>query len=107
MNSREIAQTILEQIKYLDHMALMAWGSKHLIALSSEDRPNGKRQIGGLQMTVNGMKFRGQVLIRLMANDTYTIECGTLFKTNWKMKHQLEDVYCEQLVEIIDSLIER
>lgn len=58
----------------------------------------------GLLMRVNGNHFNGYVLITLSPMDTYTVH---LIKTNGKVVETIEDVYCDQLQEIIDNKIER
>lgn len=62
MESKQIATTIIEQIKCTDRAALMAWGARQFIALNEEARGE-KLQLGGLQMTVSGLKFKGKVLV--------------------------------------------
>ena len=106
MTKLEIASTIVEQIKCADRMALMAWGASQMIALG-EHMINDRAQVGGLQMNVRGLKFVGKVLIRLMGNDTYTVEIGRVRKAQWISKGIIEDVHCEELMSTIDGLIER
>lgn len=113
MDSMQIAKTILEQIKFSDRSALMAWGAKQYLALGEEKRGE-RMQLGGVQFSVNGLKFKGKVLVRLMANDTYVVEIGTI-NTNprskefgvWKVKAEVKEVYCDTLMQTIDGLIER
>ena len=88
-----IAKIIIDQILCLDKSALMAWGAHDYIICDSDDN-----QEGGIIFTVNGLKFKGQVEIRLQWNDTYTIR----FLQNEKEIKKSETVYCDQLVEIID-----
>ena len=113
MNAKSIAQTILDQIKATDRAALMAWGAKNLVALE-EKKIEEKVQVGGLQMDVSGLKFKGKVIVRLMASDTYTIEIGkvNMRRTSqnfgmWTSAGIIEDIYCEELMSAIDSMIER
>lgn len=88
-----VAKIILEQIICIDKVAMMAWGSSDYIICDSDDE-----QEGGIIFTVNGLKFKGQVEIRLQWNDTYTIR---FLKGDEEIK-KVETVYCDQLVEIID-----
>ena len=54
----EIARTIIEQIKFGDKFALMAWGAKFFSVI------NESREFqGGLEMTVNGLKHKGWVRV--------------------------------------------
>ena len=124
MTNRQIAETIIGQIRATDRSALMAWGAKKFVALQEERLQfpgNGimeeKFQLGGLQFDMNGAKIRGRVLVRLMANDTYTVEVGKVSRTKnkelgcfvptWKSLALIEDVYCDNLMEVIDHTLER
>ena len=97
MTDMTIATTILSQIKALDHMALFAWGFKNGVGLDD-----------GLQFDVNGIKFRGKVIIKLNAMDLYDITFGRMNRKTleFDVKHTAEGVYCDQLVEILDHYIE-
>jgi hypothetical protein len=113
MNSKQIAETILEQIKATDRAALMAWGAKNLCALETKQIAD-QVQLGGLRMSVNGLKFKGTVIVRLMASDTYTIEIGKVNMSKksinfgeWICKGKMEEIYCEELMNAIDAMIER
>ncbi len=92
-----IASTIYGQIHALDGMAWYAWGSKNPVAL--ED---------GLQFDVNGLVFKGKVIIKLNAMDLYDITFGRMDRKTFEfnVKHNAEGVYCDQLVEILDHYIE-
>lgn len=92
-----IARTIISQIKALDHMALFAWGFKNGVGL--ED---------GVQFDVNGLKFKGKVIIKLNGMDLYDITFGRMNRKTFEfdVKHTAEGVYCDQLVEILDHYIE-
>jgi hypothetical protein len=108
MNNVQIAQTILEQIKASDKMALWAWGAKKFVALDTgRAELGGDTQLGGVKFSVNGLKYNGTVMVRLMANDTYTVEIGRPYKGQFKVKSKLEGVYCDMLADIIDGLVER
>ncbi len=97
MTDMTIARTILEQIKTLDHMALFAWGFKNGVGLDD-----------GIQFDVNGLKFKGKVIIKLTAMDDYTITFGKVnLKTfEFDVKETAKGVYCDQLVVILDHYIE-
>ena len=108
-NGTAVANTILKQIKALDKMALMAWGAKNLMAGSSGFEINGKHYGPGLQMDVRGPKHKGRIIISLNhSTDTYdifalTIRMGT--QVSFKVKAHESDVYAEDLVRILDSII--
>ncbi len=107
MTNLEIAQTILSQIRATDPMALWAWGAKDFMALNGSDNGASKACLGGIQFRVSGMKHKGLVLVNLMADDTYTVVIGKTWKGEWKVKSTTDDVYCDNLMTIIDGLIER
>jgi hypothetical protein len=92
----EIAQTIREQINYADKWALMAYGSKNYIALRES-----KEYQGGLQFSVNGFHHKGIVRIQLKWIDTYTI---SFLNKKSKIVKEVEDVYCDMLVDILDYI---
>lgn len=106
MTNLEIANTILGQIRATDRMALWAWGAKDFMALNGSDEAS-KVSLGGVQFKVSGMKHKGIVKVNLMANDTYTVVIGSVRKGEWKVKSSTDDVYCDNLMEVIDGLIER
>ena len=92
----EIAKTILEQIKYGDKWALMAYGAKNYIAL-----PESAEYQGGLQFQVNGLKHKGTVRVQLKWIDTYTI---TFINKKGDAVKVVEDVYCDTLVDVLDYI---
>lgn len=92
----EIARTIIEQIKYADKWALMAYGSRNFVAL-----PESKEYQGGIQFQVNGFHFKGIVKIQLKWIDTYTI---TFVSKRGEVVKEVEDVFCDMLIEILDFI---
>jgi hypothetical protein len=90
----EIAQIILEQIKYADRSALMAWGAKNFSAISES-----KEFEGGLCFQVNGLVHKGWVKICLRWVDDYTI---TFINKNREVVKTFEGAYCDMLVPVID-----
>lgn len=101
---KNVGLIILEQLKYRP-LDLMAWGSTSFQYFSDKhftDTPH----LGGLLFTVNGLKFKGQVMIRLAPNDTYIVEIGQLVKGEWEAKIQKDEVYVDELHSIIDDLVE-
>ena len=92
----EIARTILEQIKYGDKWALMAYGATNFIALQET-----KDFQGGVKFKVNGLKHKGTVMVQLKWIDTYTI---TFVNNNGVVVKEVEDVYCDTLVDVLDYI---
>jgi hypothetical protein len=94
-----IANTIREQIFVTDPMALWAWGATNFTSLHNDGVI-----LGGLGFKVRGAKFKGIVKVKLMPSDTYNVELETL---KGVVKKIITDVYCDQLMTIIDREIER
>ncbi|MDB0011509.1 hypothetical protein N9E20_01725 [Crocinitomicaceae bacterium] len=94
--SIQIAQTILNQIKFQDRSALMAWGAKSFCSLSEN-----KKRVGGLSFQVNGLTHKGWVTIELDWLDTYTV---IFTNKNREVVKSNDGVYCDMLVEVIDFI---
>jgi hypothetical protein len=94
-----VADIILGQIRATDRMALFAWGTSKYIAYPSTDTHNGALSFEAR----NNPNFREKVIVKveLAYNDTYTIR---LFKYNKEIITK-SDVYCDQLVEVIDGIL--
>ena len=90
----EIAKTIIQQMKFGDKFALMAWGAKYFSAIKES-----REFQGGLEMTVNGLKHKGWVRIELRWVDDYTI---TFINKKRETVKVVEGAYCDMLVEVID-----
>ena len=112
MNSQQIAQEILKQVTY-NVPVFWSWGVSEKFSMTPQKLPDGNYQLGGLQLKVNGAKFKGTVAIRLMASDTYRVELWLpkrRSKTNPLGNPELfksfQDVYCDELMTLIDREIE-
>jgi hypothetical protein len=90
----EIAQIILDQIKYADRSALMAWGANNFCALIET-----KEFQGGLSFKVNGLTHKGWVKVCLRWVDDYTI---VFINKNREVVKTFEGAYCDMLVPVID-----
>ena len=55
---------------------------------------------GGLTFKVNGLHHKGQVSILLKWTDVYVIK----FIKNGKSIREVEEVYCDMLVEVLDYI---
>jgi len=58
----------------------------------------------GLLIRVSAHRHKGWVLITLNGNDLYTVY---LLNTLGKVKTEIEDVYCDGLLDVIDESIEK
>lgn len=90
------AQIILSQIKAIDPMALYAWGAKDL-------KDTGR----GLMFKTSGMTpWKGYVTIDYNeGKDLYEIEFMRIRNLERKVVEKIEDVYAEDLVQIIDGFV--
>ena len=94
--SLSIANEILRQIKCLDRSALMAWGSSNFLAL-----PESKEFQGGVRFNVNGLTHKGLVVVELRWMDDYTV---SFINKKGELVKQVEGVYCDMLVDVIDFI---
>jgi hypothetical protein len=114
----QIANTILQQIQAQDVWALNAWGCnyKQKVAETSrvlKDGPFAGSGIrGGVTFGIRTPRYQKAtyVSIFLMGSDTYSIEVFSCRITkNGVIRKTLgtaEDVYCFDLITVIDSLVE-
>jgi hypothetical protein len=73
---------------------LMTWGARNFTRFGET----------ALFFTVSGNLHKGIVLITLAWDDTYTVR---LLSSQWNEKAIFENVYCDDLAELIDCKIER
>lgn len=99
---KQIAQTILQQIKAIDFWALGAWGAKDYTILSKE-----YSGASGVRFKTSGMvSWKGFVAIRYNeGSDLYDIEFFRIWKRNKKVDKSVEGVYVENLIEVINSQV--
>ena len=99
----QVAQTIINQIKAQDKMALWAWGANEYIALPEDDD-----SFGGLQFKIKTPKYKRGVKVRITLNgsDLYDIEVIRVSGAKVKVLDTANDVYADMLIEVLDELIE-
>lgn len=97
---RNLAQTIMEQIKFPNIWVYGSWGAHNFIVGASD---NGKNE-PVLMFKVNGMKFKGYVHIFYDWMDYYRIE---FVSTHNNLKKVINEVYCDELQEKIDNFVEK
>jgi len=85
-----------ETLQWLTANKIMyfSWGSNDLRNFENK----------ALAIKVSGHHHKGQILITLGWNDTYTLR---LINTTGKVTGTFTDIYCDQLAEFIDNKIER
>ena len=91
---KEIAQTIINQIKYADVWLLPSIGATSFKFMNESEEFQ-----GGLRFMCNGLRHQGVVEILLKWIDTYTIR---FIDTNHKQVKEVNDVYCDELVQVLD-----
>ena len=120
MNSSETASTIIHQIKSIDSVALMCWGSSDFTIVNG-----GESHLGGLRFVVRNCRtFKGTAFVKVTLdfNDTYTVKLYKHKRLTKKLRTKFIDdpdfkpadfenvigevsgVYNDMLVDIIDSL---
>lgn len=117
----QIAETIRSQISTIDKMALWAWGAKDYSAVPAGDHEIAAWKYGlhfphagGLHFRVNGATFKGHVYVTLNGSDMYDVKAVTPIRINRKTFNQtggqlkivIKDVFCTDLVDMLDSFIE-
>jgi hypothetical protein len=91
---KEIAQTIINQIKYAD-----VWFLPSIGATGFKFMDESKEFQGGLRFSCNGLVHKGYVEVLLKWIDTYTVRFIDLQNNVVK---SVNDVYCDELVPVID-----
>jgi len=91
-----IANTIVNQINAIDSRAVWAWGAKEFINMGD-----------GLKFKTSGMvKWKGYVYIKLNeGTDLYDIQFARIRKYEWKIDKELNGVFAEDLVSVIDNKV--
>ena len=80
---------------------VMCWGANNFsTAARGMYLPD---SLGGLTFKVQGAKFKGYVAVLLMPSDTYTVR---LMDKNGRVVDTLDDVYCDNLTEVIYRRVE-
>ena len=108
MKHEQVGQTIYQQLRGLDPMALMAWGAKDFVSFDNAMPIAGQNigeRGGGLMFRVNGPKFTGKIIIGLNFMDLYDVVAGKVVGTDFQTVKVVNDVYFDQLIEVIDGIV--
>lgn len=91
-----VATIIRDQIKILDKWAFGSWGAKDMVALND-----------GLQFKTSGMaRWKGIVQIKYdEGQDLYNVIFGRVRKFEWKIDKEVNGIFVEDLVNVIDSQV--
>ena len=111
MREHEVAQTILEQMNGIDRNLVWCMGVKSPTVTRREGT------LGGLMFDVSGLSFKGRVYIELDPSDTYIVTLVVPKKrletypirrmaTTWEQVSRHEQVYVEDLMPLLESLVE-
>ena len=101
------AQVILNQLLTHNKAIIWSWGAHaYKAVLSNQLNESFGNHCGTLVFKVNGALRKKHVAISLMPNDTYTIHYGSLHKGTFNIEKSQPNIYCDQMVEIIDNEIE-
>lgn len=102
-NPRALATIIWQQLNSEGAMIPMSWGTHGLKALPEKTEEDFKT--GGLQLRVQGAKFKGHIRIILNWDDTYIVRFGKLRKC-FRLIKEFNNIYNDQLVALIDDYVE-
>lgn len=98
MSNKEVAQTILSQIKTIDFWALGAWAARQYTVLNDE--------YGGVQFKINCPKLKnGFVQVILNGSDLYNVRFFKVWGGKITVDETIKDVYAEDLVNVIDGRV--
>jgi hypothetical protein len=98
-DTRQIAQTIKEQLYYNNIMVVGSWAARNWVALDTT-----KQYVGGLRFRVSGRLFKGIVQVLLLRDDTYTVEL--ISTRSYEVKERRDGIYYDTLTDTIDALVE-
>ena len=95
-----VAKTIMEQLFWsIDKMIYFSWGVSRKVAMVYNDMPT-------LALRVSGVLHKGWVYISLNEGaDVYEVRLLNVSKN--KVVKTIEEVYCDNLGEVIDGIVER
>lgn len=91
-----VATIIRDQIRVLDRFAFGAWGAKDFVAMND-----------GLKFKTGGMvRWKGYVYVKYdEGQDLYNVIFGRIRKYEWKVDKEVNGVFVEDLVRVIDGQV--
>lgn len=106
MEPKSVALTIRDQIRF--GAVKGARNGQHAMMCWAFSTPQfGKvEELPGLIFKVNGRKHTGKVAVVLEPRDTYKIFLANSRGKDKAWREVRDDVYCEELAQILDNLIE-
>ena len=99
--TRQVAQTIQQQLYAGGKMKVWSWGVRGWSA--------GETAVGNsfLAFRVSGFVFKGIVKVILWGNDTYTIQLIKNEKGVEVIKKEVEGIYADDLTDVVDGMVEK
>jgi len=110
MNTREIAQTIQNQLKAtVGQMVLFSWGQTALQMISADDCQSLgiDNSLGALKFKVSGHHHKGHVIVSLNGLDTYDVFICSVRSGKMKIKAENLGAYNDEFGTWIDEQIEK
>ena len=93
-NSRELNVQELKQLLSYDRTIFWSWGAQNFVNYGNKI----------LKFKVNGHHHKGNVFISLNGNDLFDV---VLTSIQNNIKEQIKDIYFDDLVDILDTKIEK
>jgi hypothetical protein len=90
----EIVKTIHQQIYAGGQIKVWSWGARSFVALNEYT----------LRFRVSGHLHKGYVTVFLTPMDVYKV---CLLKLDGTVVKEIDDVYCDELTDVIDRAVER
>jgi hypothetical protein len=103
---QQIAKTIISQIKAMDYWSLAAWGARNYVSYAEGEQGEIGYILGGVQFDVSGHKVKGKVIVYLMGDDTYTVRVIKVRGMKVTEVALIKNVYCEDMMSVIDGIVE-
>jgi hypothetical protein len=110
MHTREVAQTIQNQLKQTLGMAVIwSWGQTALQMLSTDDCESLgiENSLGALKFKVNGHHHKGHVIVSLNGSDTYDVFICNVRSGKMTIKDECLGLYNDEFGTWIDEQVEK
>lgn len=105
MQAKQVAETIMQQLYAGGRNKVWSWGANSW-SFGTMPKVENKGGESFLIFKVQGFLFKGLVRIILEWNDTYTVQLLKKEKGELVLKDKVEDVYCDELTDVIDRKVE-
>lgn len=101
--AKQVAATIMQQIKAIDPWALPSWAARQFTCSGPCEEHRGNLSF---RVTITAPNTRHYISITLNGRDTYDVERIKIKRGSYErlIEGRTENVYFDQLVEVIDNL---